>query len=171
VKTAKKGAGRGTGAKNYCPEEDATLVDLAQKILPIGADEWEEVAILFNTRHETGRTSDSLRKRFTKLFTTKKPTGDPDCPPVVRAAKLTRRAILAKVDSASGDEEGESQDSERSLVFPEVFPDGSGEDSGLDDPEDDVAQDRDEGEGKVDSPSQRGGSKLAKAAPPPPATP
>jgi hypothetical protein len=108
VKTAKKGAGRGTGAKNYFPEEDATLVDLAQKILPIGADEWEEVAILFNTRHETGRTSDSLRKRFTKLFTTKKPTGDPDCPPVVRAAKLTRRAILAKVDSASGDEEGES---------------------------------------------------------------
>eukprot|EP01038_Epipyxis_sp_PR26KG_P017783 gene17783-24817_t len=83
-----------TGVRNFTEWEVNTLLDITERILPLGADHWQEdVATLFNTaaqgRDQSAppRESDSLKTKFKALKNVKKPTGDPDCPPLVRRAK------------------------------------------------------------------------------------
>jgi flagellar biosynthesis GTPase FlhF len=48
------------------------------------------------------RDTQSLRRKFNELVNSKKPTGDPSCPPHIRRAKAIQRMIIAKSDSGGG---------------------------------------------------------------------
>ena len=97
--------GRTMSAKNYTTAELETLLTLAKQHLPISGLEWEnKVAIPHQARHNTGRTGDSLKRKFDSLANTKMPTGDPNCPPHVRQAKHIRRDILVKVELTTSTE-------------------------------------------------------------------
>jgi hypothetical protein len=70
-------------------------------VLPIGPDEWDEVVNFHLERFpEAERNALSLRRKFTQLYKTKIPTGDPSCPNEVRRAKEIFRWIEARADAA-----------------------------------------------------------------------
>ena len=50
---------------------------------------------------DTSRKPGSLKRKFQLLYTSKKPTGDPDCPPQVRRAKWIWKTIKGKMGVAS----------------------------------------------------------------------
>jgi hypothetical protein len=71
--------------------------------LPIGQDEWELVTEEHNTKWPTkNRTVDQLRRQFAKLHKKKIPTGDPSCPPEVKAAKRCKYLIRERADLGEG---------------------------------------------------------------------
>ena len=100
--------GRTASAKNYSSTELETLLALAAEQLPISGLEWEnKISTPHQARHNTGRSGESLKRKFDSLANTKIPTGDPDIPPHVRQAKHIRRNILSKAElmaSAEPDE-------------------------------------------------------------------
>ena len=49
------------------------------------------------------RTCDSLKHKFQALYNSKKPTGDPTCPEVVRCAKRAWESIKEKMDFSDGE--------------------------------------------------------------------
>lgn len=58
------------------------------------------------------RDISAIRGKFDRLANTKKPTGDPSCPPAVRRAKLIARDMLGKVNAFSvGDVSDDDTDS------------------------------------------------------------
>jgi len=76
------------------------LLHTIAEVLPIGPDEWEIVS----AKHcddfpSTRRDKESIRRKFTKLSSTKIPTGDPNCPEDVRFAKNVSRQIEDKMES------------------------------------------------------------------------
>lgn len=111
---------RGPGFSTY---ELEVFLDILEKHVPIGGDEWDAVC----REHcaeigEDRRTVDSLRRKFTTLYRTKVPTGDPKCPLAVKQAKRVRQLIVERSeisDCEDGDGEiervfgsdGESNDS------------------------------------------------------------
>lgn len=84
---------------------------------PIGGNDWSAVAAKFGEysviHHRPHRDVESVKMKFDRLASTKKPTGDPSCPPNVRRAKLIARSILGKVNAISmGDESSSGSDGE-----------------------------------------------------------
>ena len=71
--------------------------------LPIGPQEWEDMTEAHNSNFlQKNRDSQSLRRKFNEFVNSKKPTGDPHCPPHIRRAKLIQRMIISKSDSGGG---------------------------------------------------------------------
>jgi hypothetical protein len=65
--------------------------------LPIGKFEWERVAARYNAKYPTRpRLMRNLRNRFNNYAGKKPPTGDPDCPPLVRKAKQINQLFKSK---------------------------------------------------------------------------
>jgi hypothetical protein len=90
------------GTKYHRDEIDAFL-NLMEDNLPIGPQEWDEVTEFHAERFLLrNRDSQSLRQKFNELVNSKKPTGDPNCPPHIRRAKLIQKRIIAKLDSGGG---------------------------------------------------------------------
>lgn len=110
-----KNRGGRNGAPNYADSDIDALLDVVEEVQPIGANEWSLVAAKFEMyATEVGRVPremESLKLKFDRLSNTKKPTGDPSCPPHVRRAKRIARDILSRVNAVAvgvdseGDEE------------------------------------------------------------------
>lgn len=90
--------GKRARVPNYSDKDVTRLLDLVEETLPIGSNDRTVVAqgyAMYVAR--TGRPPrelESLRMKFDKLANTKKPTGDPSCPPLVRLVKRMSREIL-----------------------------------------------------------------------------
>ena len=79
---------------NYSQEETTAFLNLIEKHLPIGSEEWEVVASEHKENFPVqNRTDDSLKRKFASFYRSKVPTGDPNCPPHVRRAKHLRYQI------------------------------------------------------------------------------
>jgi hypothetical protein len=68
--------------KNFDKVEVTLLLDLAEKILPIGINEWNDVEVQFNSnrgRRGVYRDASSLRRKYSALRKSKKPTGGLHC--------------------------------------------------------------------------------------------
>jgi flagellar biosynthesis GTPase FlhF len=64
----------------------------------------------------------SLRRKFNEFVNSKKPTGDPHCPPHIKQAKEIHKMIIAKSDSGSGllnDEELAFNEEDAPLIEPQ----------------------------------------------------
>ena len=103
---------KNTGASNYKVAEIMRLLDIVRVDLPLGKDEWERVALKYNTTkadHWSERDFESLRRKFKQLYLMRKPTGEADVPAHIQAAKDLKVAIDDKAgvidleDAADGD--------------------------------------------------------------------
>jgi hypothetical protein len=89
-----------------------TLMCIVKDILPIGKIEWERVTAKYNEKYpQRPRGMRNLRNRFQAYANKKPPTGDPNCPPLVRRAKqitefIKQKAGLAVMNSNSTGIEG-----------------------------------------------------------------
>ena len=96
------------GNKYFLPEL-LDFLEVMERILPIGPLEWETVADLHG-KQWPGRDVDSLRRKYTSTHRRKAPTGSPDCPPEVIAAKRVKSAIADKAELTDCAEEYDMED-------------------------------------------------------------
>ncbi|KAJ8579004.1 hypothetical protein ON010_g193 [Phytophthora cinnamomi] len=103
--TATRGAG-------FSPAEVRDLLDLFGHYKPIGRDEWDTVTREHNANFPgVRRTTESLRRKFAKLYRTNMGTGNPYIPEEVEraialAAAITDRADIAQDDDIEDDANG-----------------------------------------------------------------
>ena len=98
---------RGIGWKR--PELEF-LLHLIEQRLPVGGEEWAKVAELHDKEYpENQRDKDSIKRKYSKLYLAKMPTGDPSCPWSVRRAKSINEQIKRKCDITEGDSDAESE--------------------------------------------------------------
>ena len=99
------GFSKGGGNTRYTDQEVEALMDNMEDILPIGKHEWERLTERCNSDERVAkhrhRGLDNLRKQHNANAKKKAPTGDPDCPPMVRKAKQIRESIRLKAGSAT----------------------------------------------------------------------
>jgi hypothetical protein len=101
------------GANFTIMAELECLLDVIDKIVPIGNPDWERVWYKHvSTFPKKERTVESLKQKFQGLARHKIPTGDPACPPHIRNAKRIYRKIVLATDGSTGgsdvsDDEGE----------------------------------------------------------------
>ena len=95
----------GRGARsNYTTSELEHFLSVLEDVLPIGPDEWDVVT----GRHAElfpGRDTDALRRKYNTLHRKKCPTGDPNIPFDVRAAKRIKYKIGERAGLGGGEEE------------------------------------------------------------------
>ena len=89
---------------NYTVPELESFLSILEDVLPIGPDEWDSVA----GRHALvfpGRDTDALRRKYNTLHRKKCPTGDPNIPFEVAAAKTIKYKIGERAGLGGGEEE------------------------------------------------------------------
>jgi hypothetical protein len=93
----KKGNGNSQGFA-YTDEEVNSLLLLMNKILPISPREWDTVCREHNENWpNSNRDSNSIRGKFNSLANQRVPTGDPNCPPLVKFAKVSPKSNYKEV--------------------------------------------------------------------------
>jgi hypothetical protein len=103
--------GAGGGKMHYREDELECLMDIMEDVLPIGKFEKEKVAERYNELNPTRpREYQNLMSQFNKFASKKPPTGDPDCPPLVRKAKLICKKIKGKAQLGVHIDEDEDDD-------------------------------------------------------------
>jgi hypothetical protein len=99
---------RGIGWKR--PELEF-LLQLIEERLPVGGEEWAKVAELHDKEYpENKRDKDCIKRKYSKLYLTKMPTGDPSCPWSVGRAKSINEQIKRKCDITEGNSDAESDE-------------------------------------------------------------
>jgi len=86
------------GGRNFSHEESMAMLDFMVEILPIGGEEWQAVEDKLRTAFPPGCTKESISRKYTTLHRKGIPTGDPNCPPEVRLAKLVKRELGIKAN-------------------------------------------------------------------------
>ena len=105
VKKPTKTDGRKSGSTNFSPAELDYMLNILENILPIGPDEWNEVAQELYKRFPIGRDALAIRRKFMALHRRTGPTGDPNCPPEVIRAKKIKRMIGVRAETCDGQED------------------------------------------------------------------
>ena len=100
----KKAGGRKAGTGNYTREELTHLLDILERRLPIGPEEWE-ACVLDHTAVYPGRDEASIRRKYNSLHRKTIPTGDPTMPPEVRQAKRIKYKLADKAHIGDGEED------------------------------------------------------------------
>lgn len=102
-------APRGNG---FTRQEIQILLDILEEIIPVGGDEWATVERRYNESLPTDRerTIESLRRKYQSLYLSKKPTGDPHCPPEVIRSKRILDLQRRKMEASSGEDDKSSDD-------------------------------------------------------------
>jgi hypothetical protein len=103
--------GKNSGNTNYTMTDVDRLLHLVEESLPLGKDEWERLAVTFNSGRARGspeRDFESLRRKFKVLYSTRKPTGMPNMPPHILKAKELKQATDEKDNVIEMDEEADS---------------------------------------------------------------
>lgn len=78
--------------------------------LPIGIDAWEEITRLHvETYPLSGRTVESLRRKYNALAKKKAGTGDPHIPKPVLQAKAIQKLIIQRSEASTIDETDEGE--------------------------------------------------------------
>ena len=80
------------------------MLELMEKVLPIGGDEWQEVEDGVKAKFPPGRDQQSLKRKYNQLQRRKHPTGDPNIPPEIQLAKTVHRKIGMKAMLGNGEE-------------------------------------------------------------------
>jgi hypothetical protein len=71
------------------------LLDNIENVMPIAGTEWDTVVSIHNEEYpQHARTAESLHRKFQEVVQKTGPTGDPNCPPHVRHAKLINRQLV-----------------------------------------------------------------------------
>ena len=79
-----------------------------ERILPIGGNKWEALALEHNACFpEKNRTELSLWRQFQKLYKKPAPTGDPNIPPQVFEAKRLQILVEQRADATGMEERGD----------------------------------------------------------------
>ena len=92
------------GRSNYIHDETMALLDILERRLPIGPEEWDVVS----DEHALNfpkRSVDSIRRKFAGLHRRQPGTGNPNCPPEVEQAKRIKHLIGARANIGTQDEE------------------------------------------------------------------
>ncbi|EGZ12820.1 hypothetical protein PHYSODRAFT_511197, partial [Phytophthora sojae] len=102
-----------SGTTNYSTADVDRLLTLVKKMLPLGRDEWERLAMTYNANRPRGspeRDFESLRRKFKVLHSTRKPTGVQETPPppLIKKAKEVKRAIDDKANVVEMDDEADN---------------------------------------------------------------
>jgi hypothetical protein len=83
-----KGSGRKSGARSYGEKERIYLLQLTQKLAPIGGDGWQKLTDAYNQKAEKegwqSREKDNLRHKFNTVrhssgYANNKLSSKPDC--------------------------------------------------------------------------------------------
>lgn len=69
-----KKASSGVRGKNYSQAAVRSLLDIVDERLPVGGDEWAQIAEIYNARTNETREGEDLRNKFKALRSVKKPT-------------------------------------------------------------------------------------------------
>ncbi|GMF40978.1 unnamed protein product [Phytophthora fragariaefolia] len=93
------------------------MLDLVERMLPFGSEQWENLAACYNTHKPSGhaeRDGDSLSRKFKKLYKVPKPSGNGTCPPHItrskRLKRMTESSITVKTLHSDADTEDNSED-------------------------------------------------------------
>ena len=113
---------RGLG---FAIDEVNGLLDVIEELLPIGPHEWDTVEREHALRFpDKDRNKEGLKRKFTTLYLTKLPTGEPNCPPEVRRAKRIYEELkkTSELSDGEGKKEADALESPedavvRNLVF------------------------------------------------------
>ncbi|KAE8915696.1 hypothetical protein PF005_g6671 [Phytophthora fragariae] len=100
-----------SGTTNYSMADADQLLALVEKMLPLGRDEWERLAMTFNVNRPRGsleRDFESLRRKVKVVHSTRKLTGVQEMPPLVQKAKEVKRAIYDKANVVEMDDEADN---------------------------------------------------------------
>ena len=101
----------------FTDAETSKLLNIIKEKKPIGMEGWREVESEFNTHSGshpgfTEHTSLSLKQKFQRLCNVKKPTGDPEMPPLGRCATQINHKLHAMIGAGKLEEtEEEVEDS------------------------------------------------------------
>ncbi|EGZ21322.1 hypothetical protein PHYSODRAFT_489553, partial [Phytophthora sojae] len=96
---------------NYSTADVDRLLTLVEKMLPLGRDEWERLAMTYNANRPRGspeRDFESLRRKFKVLHSTRKPAGVQEIPPLIKKAMEVKRAIDDKANVVEMDDEADN---------------------------------------------------------------
>ena len=97
--------------KHWKDQEVTELLVISQNNLSIGSNEWEAVAYTYNSIRPLKlpwcpeRVADAGNTKFKALKNTRKPTGDPTCPPLVKLAKNIQWDIEHRISARTLDDE------------------------------------------------------------------
>ena len=96
-RSKRQGGGISVGAGTYYLIEKMNFLGIMEKVLPIGPEQWAEVAsqhsVLFS-----GQDVDSIRRKYHTLQSMGIPTGDLLCPADVKLSKKIKYDIGVKAD-------------------------------------------------------------------------
>ena len=70
-----KKASSGVRGKYYSQSAIRTLLEIVEERLPVGADEWNQVAMIYNERTKESREGEDLKNKYKALRNIKKSTG------------------------------------------------------------------------------------------------
>eukprot|EP00536_Pseudo-nitzschia_multiseries_P015274 jgi/Psemu1/41848/gm1.41848_g len=97
--------GRRSGGKNYSRSEVLELLHTLKAILPVGPEEWAQVAQIHKDNFpDTDRSVQNLCRKYNDLYCKKIPAGDPNCPKEVKLAKKVKWWIKGKEGVGDGQE-------------------------------------------------------------------
>jgi hypothetical protein len=109
--SSKGSKGRGF---SFSDNEISSMLDLIEERSPIGPQEWDVIEAIHNVRFpDMNRTKETIKRKYTMLYSAKSPTGDPNCPPNVRRAKRIYHQIKEKTDLVAEDDDDVSIESVR----------------------------------------------------------
>ena len=87
-------------------QEVSHMLDLIEERSPIGSQEWDMIEALHNAKFpDQKRTKETIKRKFSMLYSTRSPTGDPNCPPLVRRAKRIYNQIRDRTDLVADDDD------------------------------------------------------------------
>ena len=95
--------GRRNGAGTYHMAERCNFLRIMLEVLPIGPDQWAEVASRYSVNFP-GREADSIRRKYNELHKKNVPSGDPNIPEDIQLARRVKYEIGIKAD-VCGDED------------------------------------------------------------------
>ena len=101
-----RGRGRAGSGPRFTIAELEHLNESIQAVLPLGPEEWETVAVMQGEIYPNfNRCSMNLKRKFKEMYKSSMPTGDPNCPPHIRAAKRLHFQIQERSDADNLDGE------------------------------------------------------------------
>ena len=93
----------------YSTDEDESLLELVEEIVPISQMDWEQLVFRHNERWTTQREYEGLRRKYKSLAESRIPTSDPNCPPLTMKAKATQQGIIKKEELNLHDTDSEDE--------------------------------------------------------------
>jgi hypothetical protein len=111
-----RGNARGAG-RRFSRAELENLNEVISQVLPIGGEEWEEVANLHSQQYpDHQRDSMNLHRKFREMYNSRIRTGDPECPEHIRTVKALHIQIQQRSDADNMDGNGLDMGVEEEVV-------------------------------------------------------